>query len=237
MTKNKNKILNQKAPFLFVVLLAFVLLMANFVLLENHIEDSWVLGVSKKAVEKTSFGQVKKLENVSPASIKAKSHVEKVKNVVDTLENISYEEESVGNNEVSEEISNAVEGIESVAVDVVGDIEEIDERPAWKKFLLGPDYKNLGELRSNLVHTENNIRKITRTTTRVEGAQSDEALQQQIGDLNHERERIMSIIKEEEESFSLLGWAFKLLAGYDTQEKELLEIVEEPTSEPTNIID
>lgn len=218
--KGYSKILNERAPFLFAAVLAVFIFVADLVFFEDHVEEGWVLGTSKKAGEKVIPGQAKKLENASPKNIKAKAHVENVRNVVSTLEEVSDEEEALGNEEVSEELSEAVEEIEDSTVDTAEDIEEIEDRPGWKKFLLGPDYKNLGELRSNLVRTENSIRKVNRTMTRVEGSENDEALQEQLGELNQERERIMDFIQQEEESFSLLGWVVKLFTGYSSEEVE-----------------
>ena len=232
MSKNKKiKILNEKVPFLFIVILASVLFMANLVLFEDHVKKGWVLGVGKKVGEKVIPGQAKKLDNINPNNLKAKNHVEKVKDIVNTLEDISSEEAYLGNDEVSEEISDAAEDVEDSIVDVADEIEEIEDRPAWKKFVLGPDYKNLGQLRSSLVKTDNGIRKITRTTTRVEGSESDAVLKEQLGELNQERERIMSFIKEEEESFSLLGWVVKMLTGYTSEESALVETGSEVTTE------
>jgi hypothetical protein len=214
MSKNKkSKILNQEAPFLFIAILAFVLFMADLVLFEDHVKGGWVLGVSNKADEKIAPGQSKKLENVNPSSVKAKSHVEKVKNVVTKLEEISAEEEGLGNNDISGDIEEAVEDIEEGVVGVAVEIEEIEERPAWKNFLFGTDYKNLGRLRSSLVSTNNGIRKINSTMVRVEGTDSYDELGEQLGELNRERERIVDLIKEEEERFSLFGWVVRLLNG------------------------
>lgn len=221
MSKNKkNKVLNQKAPFLFEAILALVLFMANLVLFNDHVEKGWVLGVSKKADEKVAPGQAKKLENGVTTKLEAKVHVQKINDVVTTLESVSSEEGDLGNDEVSDELSEAAEDLEDVAEDVAEKVEELENRPAWKKALLGPDYKNLGELRSSLVHTDNGIRKVTKNMTRVEGADSDEALQQQLGELNQERERVVSFIQEQEDSFSLFGWLMKIVSGYDSEVKD-----------------
>lgn len=234
MTKNnKSKILNQKAPFLFVVLLAFILFLGDLVLFDDHVREGWVLGVSKKYDQGNSANsKAKKIENVTPKTSNSKAHVEKVKTVIANLEEVALVEEEVGNDGVSEEITEAAEGIETEVVDSVEPIDAIEERPAWKNFLLGPSYKNLGQLRSSLVHSDNGIRKITKNMARVEGAESDTALQAQLGELNRERDRIVSFIKEQEQNFSLFGWLSKLINGYESDPTE----VEVPvTPEPTEL--
>jgi hypothetical protein len=52
---------------------------------------------------------------------------------------------------------------------------------------------------------------------RVEGADSDTALQERLGELNQERTRIMEMIKSEEDKFSLFGWLSKLISGYTAE--------------------
>ncbi|MBW6441404.1 hypothetical protein K0B04_00645 [Patescibacteria group bacterium] len=228
MSKNKkSKALNQEAPFLLVFIFAIFLFLGNLVIFEYIIksDSGFVLGVSDRPAnrgsDKVNPASAKKLDTVIPKNTKSQAHVQKVRGVVENLGEIAILEEQMGNDEVSTEISNVVEEIEGVAVDNVETIEEIEERPAWKTFLIGSDYKNLGQLRSNLVRTDNQIRKITMTMNRVEGANSDEALQEQLGELNQERNRMMNIIREEEQSFSLLGWVFRLLTGYELTDAQV----------------
>lgn len=214
--------------------------MADVVLIEKDFVNGNVLGASKKSNgnsskdEKVNSGVAKKLETNIPITVKAQNHAIKVKEIVMGLEEIAVEEGEVGDEEVGEEIEDIAEDIENIAVDATESIDELEERPGWKTFLLGTDYKNLGQLRSTLVHSENNIRKITQTMARVEGADSDTALQERLGELNQERNRIVQIIQEEEGKFSLLGWVSKLLSGYTGEESETDTEIEEvvESSEP-----
>ena len=157
------------------------------------------------------------MESNIPSSPKAQSHAIKVKEIVLGLEEVALEEVETGDEEVGNEIGDVAEDIEEVALDTTESMDEIEDRPAWKTFLLGTDYKNLGQLRSSIVHTDNSIRKITQTMARVEGADSDTALQERLGELNQERTRIMEMIKSEEDKFSLFGWLSKLISGYTAE--------------------
>ena len=241
MKKNKKStILNYKLPFFLVALIASVIFMANTVLVEDYFNNRNVLGASTKSKgnssndKKVNPSVAKKLDTNIPNTVKAQTHALKVKEIVMGLEDIAVEEGEVGDEEVGEEIEDIAEDIESIAVDATESIDDLEERPGWKTFLLGTDYKNLGQLRSTLVHSENNIRKITQTMARVEGADSDTALQERLGELNQERNRIIQIIQEEEGKFSLLGWVSKLLSGYTGEDSEtdteIDEVVE--SSEP-----
>ena len=53
------------------------------------------------------------------------------------------------------------------------------------------------------------------------------ALQEQLELMVQERERINTIITEEEDSFSLFGWAFRLINGYEKLEDDEEEAEEE----------
>lgn len=225
--KKKSKILDYKLPFFFVALVAFVLLMANTVLLEDDLKSRNVLGASSKnnsgnmgKNDKVNPNAGKKLENNVPNTVKAQSHALKVKEIVTGIEEVALEEDEVGDEEVAKELEGVAGDIENTAVDTTESIDELETRPAWKTFLLGTDYKNLGQLRSSLVHTDNSIRKITQTMARVEGDENDTALQERLGELNQERNRIVEMIKSEEDKFSLFGWLLRLVNGYTADDSE-----------------
>ena len=219
--RKKSKILNYELPFFYVALIASVLFMANMVLLERDLKSRNVLGVSSKG----SSGNISKEEKENPNAggksddnitgmVKDSGHTLKVKEIVTGLEDVALEEEVTGDTEVAGELKDVAGEIENMAVKAAESIDELENRPAWKTFLVGTDYENLGQLRSALVQTDNSIRKITQTMARVEGEDSDLALQQRLGELNQERNRIVQIIREEEQKFSLFGWLLKLVNGY-----------------------
>jgi len=158
-----------------------------------------------KNVDKVNKGQV------SPNAL---IHKKKITDVVINLNEISDEEEQIGNEEVSDEIEEvAVEEEENVD-EVVGAIDAIEKRPKWKTFLFGSDYKNLGQLRSNLAHNTNSIRKLHKVQNEVQAYGNEEDVQAQLGELVQERERIRTVITEHEDDFGILGWVFRFLNGY-----------------------
>ena len=100
-------------------------------------------------------------------------------------------------------------------------ITEVEEEGAVKKFFLGPDYKNLGQLRSSLVHNENQIRKLTQamnTLTQNGGDASEFADEMEA--LVAQRKIMQGLISENQEQFSLLGWIFKFMNGYEKEPAE-----------------
>lgn len=121
-------------------------------------------------------------------------------------------------NQEQEQVAEELEGIaeeEDAAEDEVTDsIEKVEERGKLKTLLVGTDYKNLGQLRSELVRNRNQIRKLTKLVNQVEGEENQLAIQDQIAALLQQREGIYNLIKTNEEKFSVLGWVFRFISGY-----------------------
>ncbi|MFO7807296.1 MAG: hypothetical protein R6V40_02625 [Candidatus Moraniibacteriota bacterium] len=104
-------------------------------------------------------------------------------------------------------------------------IEKVEKRKGVAEFIIGSDYKNLGQLRSSLVRNENQIRQLTQTLSQMEDEENKQIVQDQIALLMEEREEMKNFIQENEEGFSLFGWAFRMINGYEKdaivdQEKE-----------------
>ena len=101
-----------------------------------------------------------------------------------------------------------------------GAITKVNNRGKIKIFLIGSDYKNLGALRSEMVHTRNRIAQLTRliqnaTGTNATGTATTTAtttIQAQIQALEQEQTRIENFIKAQEGKFSLFGWLLKLFS-------------------------
>lgn len=91
-------------------------------------------------------------------------------------------------------------------------IDTVEKRSKIKTFLLGTDYKNIGALRSEMVKTRNHIEQLTRLGDQAEIDQDKTELQAQIQNLEQEQTKINSFISENENKFSLFGWAAKLFA-------------------------
>jgi len=99
-------------------------------------------------------------------------------------------------------------------------ITKVNNRGKIKIFLIGSDYRNLGALRSEIVHTRNRISQLTRliqnaTGTSATGTATTTAtttIQAQIQALEQEQTRIENFIKAQEGKFSLFGWLLKLFS-------------------------
>lgn len=89
-------------------------------------------------------------------------------------------------------------------------IYAVENRNKVKTFFIGTSYKNLGELRSQMVQTRNQIEQLTRLVVKAENDQDKAELQTQIQTLEQEQTKINDFITQNESKFSLFGWAVKL---------------------------
>lgn len=89
-------------------------------------------------------------------------------------------------------------------------MEKVQTRSRVRIFFFGPDYKNLGALRSETVQTRNRLEQLNRLMVDVQNEGDKTELQNQIQTLEQEQTRIENLIKEQEGKFSLFGWLIKM---------------------------
>ena len=162
-------------------------------------------------------------------TVNSKKYKESISNVVNSLEKVSNTEEEIGNTETGQEIQKVADAEEENAEDIAEAISAVESRPKWKTLLLGSDYKNLGQLRNSLIHVSNDIRKLTNNTEEVIDPTSQTLLQEQLKVLTAERNRIIDVIVDNKERFSLLGWVVKLFNGISTPPIGGIDNVDETT--------
>lgn len=181
-------------------------------------------------------------EKIDEVSTELTETAENEKNKGQQKKETNREEKKIGNPNVGEQENNKIrtsegiveeledvaEEIEETEDDTIEAIEEVEKQNGFKKFFVGTDYKNLGQLRSSLVHNRNQIRKLTQLSAGVTDEEAKVAIQEQLTTLMQERERIKTVISDNEGGFSLLGWVFRFMNGYpkdsiDEQEETELE--------------
>ncbi len=133
--------------------------------------------------------------------------------------------------QVAKKLESIAQQQEQTVEEAADSIEEIEKRGGFKRFLAGSDYKNLGQLRSSLVHNRNQIRQLTQTMQQISDPENQAVIAEQIESLMQERERMRVVIEENEEGFSLLGWAFRFMNDYEETNSEELSQEEEELEE------
>jgi hypothetical protein len=80
-------------------------------------------------------------------------------------------------------------------------IDKVRNRSKVKVFLIGTDYKNIGQLRREMVKTRNQIDWLNRLLDKTTSEESKTALQGQIQTLEQEQQKIEDFLKANESKF------------------------------------
>jgi len=154
------------------------------------------------------------------------SEIAKEKTVTAKLKKIVEESEDP---EVVAEVEEIVVEQEVVENEADQAMNQTSDRPAAVKFLIGPDYKNLGMLRSQVVHTRNNIKKLEKTLERADEADKP-AIEAALLELEESSQEMQANIYSKLGEFSLFGWLFRWLSGFTPPEEVIPSMT--PTSTP-----
>ncbi len=93
---------------------------------------------------------------------------------------------------------------------VASAIDKIKNRSGFKTFFIGTDYKNVGQLRSEMVKTENHINQLKGILDQTVNIENKTSIQMQVQVLEQEQQKISDFLRENENKISLLGWLVKL---------------------------
>ncbi len=88
--------------------------------------------------------------------------------------------------------------------------DKVEGRPAWLIFLIGTDYGNLGKLRSEIVTTQNHIKRLSDARDRTVDVTAQAELQAQIDALKAQASTTAEFVADNEDQFSLFGWLVKV---------------------------
>ncbi|HYF10003.1 MAG TPA: hypothetical protein VD967_00115 [Candidatus Paceibacterota bacterium] len=88
-------------------------------------------------------------------------------------------------------------------------IAKVEAKGKLRTLLFGADYKNLGQLRSEMATTANNIAKLKNLLSRATSEEVKADLSAEIKALENFEAKIEAFVKAHESSFSLFGWFTK----------------------------
>lgn len=92
-------------------------------------------------------------------------------------------------------------------------LSKISTRSGLAKLVIGPDYKNAGAVRSEIVHLQNQVRQLTRLESKATAGEKT-VIRDSIDTLNTELVAIETRLNDSLKGFSLFGWLNKLLTGF-----------------------
>jgi len=138
--------------------------------------------------------------------LSGEEHRSGVATFVQSLLNVADRERG-GIGDQVREIANAQNDSKEAIADA---IDAVKNRSGLKTFFIGTDYKNIGQLRSEMVKTENQIKQLTELLGQMTVAEDKTSLQAQIQSLEQGQQKINDFVKVNEDKFSLFGWFVKL---------------------------
>lgn len=190
-----------KHSALFIVLLAIVVifsLVAVVAAKQNQGNGTGTVNATSEDEDATS----------SKGQINAAAHRSVVANFVHSLLKVASSTEG-GIGQQVRVIAQQQNDSDTTTTEV---ITKVNKRGKIKIFLIGSDYKNLGALRSEIVHTRNRISQLNRLIQNATGTNATDTaeIQSQIKTLEQEQTKIENFINAQEGKFSLFGWLLKL---------------------------
>ncbi len=113
-------------------------------------------------------------------------------------------------NGIGEQVKAVAQAQNETKEKVADSIDKIQSRNKVKTFLVGTDYKNVGQLRSEMVKAGNQIGQLKKLLEKATSEENKNVLQGQIQALEAEQQKINDFLKTNESKFSLFGWFVKL---------------------------
>ena len=170
---------------------------------KNQGENTQIQTQEQNAVQTKGGDKDKTKDNKGQGN--AELHRSAVANAVQDLLSVADREGGIG--QEIRVIANQQNEIKDRAADLIFAVEN---RSKVKTFFIGTSYKNLGELRSQMVKNMNQIEQLKRLVDKAENEQSKIELQTQIKNLEQDQINVNNFITQNENKFSLFGWAVKL---------------------------
>jgi hypothetical protein len=140
------------------------------------------------------------------SEIDGDSHRSSVATFVQNLLNVANREKG-GIGDQVRKIANAQNDSKD---EVANKIDKVKGRNGFATFLVGTDFKTIGELRSDMVTTGNQIDQLTTLLGKTTIASDKVIIQTQIDALKLQQQKINDFINANESKFSLFGWLVKL---------------------------
>jgi len=171
----------------------------------GNVTENTATSAASAVVSSTAPAPQKKNALHGVGAITAEAHRGLVANFVQSLLAVAGREGGIGQQvRVIAELQNDTKD------KTAEEIKIVENRSEVKTFFFGSDFKNLGDLRSQIVQTRNQIAQLTRLADKAENDQDKAELESQIQTLEQEQTNIDNFVTQNEDKFSLFGWVVKL---------------------------
>ena len=134
------------------------------------------------------------------------------KGIEKAIQNLNRVAERNNNPEIGEQVRSMVQSHERVQVRTETALHQMSQRNQAIKLLIGPDYKNAGQVRSDVVGLRNDIGKLEQIKEDSLSADTGD-VQGAIDGLQIEADGVETQLEERLSGFSLFGWLVKLFTN------------------------
>ena len=139
---------------------------------------------------------------------KGNEYVDSVEAISQNLLNVAKKEKG----EVSDKLKTISDEQNNSKENVANTINKIQNRSKVKTFLIGSDYKNIGQVRSEIVKTDNQIDQLNGLLEKTTNVDNKKVLEGQIQTLEEQQQKVNDVLATNENKFSLFGWFLKLFS-------------------------
>lgn len=131
----------------------------------------------------------------------------------DSLNTLQEVQNKVKNKEAKDAIGLAEDAVHESESTIEASFKAMSGRPGFLKFIMGPDYKNAGQIRSEVVKLEAQINQLTREKSRASTA-DQVAIDASIKSLQSDLTGIETKLNSALQGVSLFGWLARILTGF-----------------------
>lgn len=162
-----------------------------------------------------TFAKSNKSENSENENSNKPTYVGKqLKNTIENTEKLQGKLKNVQDEEVETEVEDIKDEQVEADTEIDDSLNNMKARPSIVKFIMGPDYKNAGQVRSQIVQLRNQVAKLTRLKDKL-STTSITTIDETIASLNSDLYDIELKLYEQLKGFSLLGWLSRLLTNFE----------------------
>lgn len=144
-------------------------------------------------------------ENNQVQNVNAQQRRSQVANAVQEM--IQVAERSGG---IGEQIRTIAQAQNQNQVKLEESVEAVQKRSDIVKFIIGPNYKEIGSAERILEQNREQIQQINQIKTQLENSADQQVLTEQVQLLENANLEIENALNNSQNGFSLLGWMFKL---------------------------
>ncbi len=137
----------------------------------------------------------------------AKEYKNTVAQFVHSLSDLADKEGGIG-----QQVKVVAQAQNDSQTEVDSAITAVDDRSGFLKFLIGPNYGQLNNIKTEISANENRIQVLTRLMGQIQDANAKTVLQDQVNNLQQQNTQLQNFVNTNESKASIFGWLVRLFS-------------------------